>query len=155
MQKIELHTYFLHILLISLCSLSLLWAQPHTQVSTNKLHVPSGTATQKVLGDGKAKIEILSKGKAAFLGRLTIAPGVHIPEHRDETEEYLYFLQGGGELYIEGKKILVTAGDAVYMPAKALVSYQNGSVETVVVQVFAGPSPAKKYDRWKSLPTTK
>ena len=155
MKNAELYTYVIRILLISLYSLSPLWAQPDTQVSTDKLYVPNGTATQKVLGGGKAKIEILSKGKAAFLGRLTIAPGVHIPEHRDETEEYLYFLQGGGELYIEGKKLLVTAGDSIYMPAKALVSYKNGSLETVVIQVFAGPSPAKKYDRWEPIPKIK
>ena len=50
MKNAELYTYLIRILLISLYSLSPLWAQPDTQVSTDKLYVPNGTATQKVLG---------------------------------------------------------------------------------------------------------
>jgi hypothetical protein len=39
-------------------------------------------------------------------------------------------------------------GDAVYMPADATVSFENGGAPMRALQVFAGPEPAKKYQKW-------
>lgn len=36
------------------------------------------------------------------------------------------------------------------MPAGATVSYVNGDEEMLVVQVFADPTSAAKYERWPS-----
>jgi quercetin dioxygenase-like cupin family protein len=116
--------------------------------------VPTGAVTRaadapaRVAPSGKASITELARGESAFVGRLTMAPGASVAEHRDETEEYLYVLAGGGTIHIDGVATVIGPGDAVYMPANALVSYENGPEELVVVQVFAGPGPASKYDAW-------
>ena len=51
-------------------------------------------------------------------------------------------------MWLDGVEHAVAKGDAVYMPAHAKVSFHNGDARTEVVQVFAGPAPAAKYDAW-------
>jgi quercetin dioxygenase-like cupin family protein len=89
---------------------------------------------------GKARIQLLARGKNAFVGRLWLAAGAKVPIHKDVTEEYIIFIQGGAHT--------VSAGSTVYMPAGAEVTYQNGKTDTVAIQVFAGPSSADKYAQW-------
>lgn len=74
--------------------------------------------------------------------------GGAVPQHRDETEEYIYVLEGGGTITIDGTASSLSPGSIVYMPANAEVSYENGPEPLVALQVFAGPQPASKYDRW-------
>ena len=96
----------------------------------------------------KAKIVHLAEGANAYLGKLWLAPGGKVPLHRDSSEEYLYVVSGGGELTMDGQKYVLKAGHAVYMPAGAEVTFQNGAEPLVVLQVFAGPDSAKKYRKW-------
>ena len=49
-------------------------------------------------------------------------------------------------MHIDDEIFQVSAG-TVYMPPDAKVRFENGPA-TVAIQVFAGPSPAKKYDGW-------
>lgn len=100
---------------------------------------------------GTAAVRPLVQGREAFLGVLRLEPGAAVPEHRDETEEYLYVLSGGGEITIDGSRSTLAPGTAVYMPAGASVSFRNGPKPTEVVQVFAGPEPAAKYSAWKTV----
>ena len=95
-----------------------------------------------------AQIRHLARGENAFLGHLVLGPGMKVPVHRDPTEEYLYILTGAGTLFIDGKAYEIRAGHAVFMPANAEVHFQNGPEELRAIQVFAGPEPAKKYDKW-------
>ena len=74
-----------------------------------------------------------------------------VPEHRDATEEYIYVLSGHGSITIDSKTSALGPGSAVYMPANAKVSFANGSETMTAVQVFAGPSPAQKYDSWAGV----
>jgi len=104
------------------------------------------------VGNGKAQIEILARGQEAFLGRLTVAGGGAVPEHRDPTEEYLLIISGSGLLNLDGETHALKAGSAVYMPAGAKVSFKNGPDPLVAIQVFAGPQSAKKYDAWERVP---
>ena len=92
------------------------------------------------------------QGDHAFVGRLELAAGAAVPEHRDATEEYIVVLQGGGTMHIDGLAHTIAAGDAVYMPANALVSFTNGPKPTVAIQVFAPPGPEAKYDAWTPRP---
>ena len=96
----------------------------------------------------KASIRILSEGENAFVGYLTMNAGGKVPEHRDPTEDYIYILEGSGTITIDGEKSEVKAGSAVYMPAKAKVSFENGDKELKALQVFAGPASAAKYEKW-------
>ena len=71
-----------------------------------------------------------------------------MPLHRDPTEEYIYIVSGSGQMTIDGKTTPVGPGTMVYMPAHAEVTYANGPNTLIALQVFAGPSSAKKYEKW-------
>ena len=98
---------------------------------------------------GKAYVTHLARGENAYLGELVMEPGAKVPVHRDATEEYLYVLAGGGAITIDGVTSNLKVGSAVYMPANAEVSFENGDDQTKVVQVVAGPEPAAKYGTWQ------
>lgn len=99
---------------------------------------------------GKANITPFATGENAFFGKLWLAANARVPEHQDATEEYLYILSGGGTIHINGVPQVIAAGHAVYMPAGATVSFENGSSPLEAIQVFAGPSPADKYTTWST-----
>ena len=109
-----------------------------------------GAETREV-GGGKASIKFLARGQNAFVGKLQMAAGGKVPEHRDATEEYIHVLSGGGTIFIEDKPSTLKAGTTVYMPAGAKVRFDNGPEPLVAVQVFAGPGPAAKYDKWQAV----
>jgi quercetin dioxygenase-like cupin family protein len=97
---------------------------------------------------GAGEIFLLARGEQAFLGKLEMAAGGEVPEHRDATEEYIHILEGGGTFSIEDRAYAVGPGSTIYMPANAKVSFKNGPSKLVAIQVFAGPGPAAKYDAW-------
>ncbi len=99
-----------------------------------------------------AEVYLLARGDNAFLGKLEMAPGGEVPEHRDPTEEYIHILAGGGVFHIDGQAHTVGPGTTIFMPANALVSFKNGDARLVAIQVFAGPGPAAKYDAWTAAP---
>ncbi len=110
-----------------------------------------GDAPMRQVGGGKATIAMLARGNNAFLGKLEMAAGGKVPEHRDATEEYIHVLAGSGTIYIEDQPSTVRPGSTVYMPANAKVRFENGAERLVAVQVFAGPAPASKYDKWQPV----
>ena len=100
---------------------------------------------------GKARVRVLSKpGARAFVGMLELDAGGKVPEHQDDSDEFVYFLEGGGELWIDGKAHSVGTGDLVTMPGGSTVRFE-GSPDgpTKVLQVFAPADSAAKYDSWK------
>jgi quercetin dioxygenase-like cupin family protein len=97
---------------------------------------------------GAGEIFLLARGEQAFLGKLEMAAGGEVPEHRDATEEYIHILEGGGTFSIDDRTHAVGPGATIYMPANAKVSFKNGPTKLVAIQVFAGPGPAAKYDAW-------
>lgn len=97
---------------------------------------------------GAGEIFLLARGDQAFLGKLEMAAGGEVPEHRDPTEEYIHILEGGGIFRIDDQVHTVGPGSTIYMPPNAKVSFKNGDAKLVAIQVFAGPGPAAKYDAW-------
>ncbi len=116
-----------------------------------RLVVAAGEAEHRQAPSGKADVFVLARGSNAFVARLELAANGAVPEHRDTTEEYLYILEGGGELMIDDRPYAIGPGSAIYMPADAKVSYQNGDARLVALQVFAGPEPAAKYEGWAPI----
>jgi len=116
-----------------------------------RLVIAAGEAEHRQAPSGKADVFFLAQGSNAFIARLELAENEAVPEHRDSTEEYLYILEGGGELMIEDRSYSIGPGSTIYMPANAKVSYQNGDARLVALQVFAGPEPAAKYDAWGTV----
>lgn len=112
---------------------------------------PLAEAVHRQKGGGAVQIRELARGRNAFLGKLEMAPGGMVPEHRDATEEYIHILTGGGKFTIDGQTYEVGPGTTIYMPANALVSFENGSEPLVAIQVFAGPDPAAKYEAWEKV----
>jgi len=108
--------------------------------------------TTQWAGSGKASITPFARGNEAFIGHLWLDAGAAVPEHQDETEEYLYILAGGGTLLLDGQSHEISAGHGVYMPAKATVSFKNGDQPLEAIQVFAGPKSADKYAAWGEKP---
>ncbi|MCC6624494.1 MAG: cupin domain-containing protein [Deltaproteobacteria bacterium] len=97
---------------------------------------------------GTALSTELARGERAFVALMRLEPGARIPAHQDESEEYLYVLEGGGEITIDGRTWTIAPGMVVFMPSMATVSYVNGPAGSVVVQVFADPRSAAKYEAW-------
>lgn len=126
--------------LAAVAALALVGAKPAVNAKPEVRTAPSG----------KASIHIFAQGENAFVGRLELAAGAKVPEHRDATEEYIHILEGSGVITIDDQKHAVGPGATVYMPANAKVSYQNGDAKLVAIQVFAGPAPAAKYEQWKA-----
>ena len=117
--------------------------------------IDTQSCVKKQVGGGKALIEIYKEGKNAFIGKLTVAANGQVPKHRDPTEEYLLIESGQGEITIDGKTMNVKAGDFIYMPAHAEVSFKNGNQTLIALQIFAGPKSARKYDKWQRVPPKK
>ena len=108
-------------------------------------------AITRSVPSGKASIKVLAEGQKAFVGQLSLAAGAKVPLHRDPTEEYLYIVSGEGLISIDGQTTKLVSGMTVYMPANALVTFQNGDKPLVALQIFAGPASAKKYEKWALL----
>lgn len=85
----------------------------------------------------------------AFVAVLEMDAGAGVPQHRDPTEEYVYVLEGGGTITIDGQAHAIAPGHLVYMPADSEVSFQGtADGPTRVLQVFAPAGPERKYDAW-------
>ena len=105
--------------------------------------------------NGRADVRILARGHHAFVAVLRMDAGAKVPVHQDESEEYIYVLEGSGAMTIDGVTTEVSPGTAVFMPANATVTFSNGDAEMVAVQIFADPRSAAKYERWLTeRPTT-
>lgn len=118
-------------------------AHPPAEVRTAE------AAPHKTSPNGKAEVTLLARGANAFVGRLELAAGAAVPEHQDPTEEYIHVLSGRATMVMDGVRYDIAPGTTIYMPAFATVSVQNGEEKLVAIQVFAGPSPADKYDGWQ------
>jgi quercetin dioxygenase-like cupin family protein len=127
-------------------------AQPEPQAEEGETAAPvvitDADAPHRTAPNGKAEVIQLAKGNEAFLGKLSMEAGAAVPKHRDATEEYIYVLEGSGMMTIDGKEYEVGPNTAIYMPANAEVSFQNGKEKMVAIQVFADPDPSKKYEAW-------
>lgn len=113
-------------------------------------------APTRAVPSGKAKVMRLAGkeegAKQAFFGVLELAPGAKVPVHRDATEEYIYILQGTGQITIDGTTHEVSAGTGIFMPANAQVSFvATGTTPVRAVQFFAGQGPEAKYDGWAEV----
>ena len=84
-------------------------------------------AQRRIAPAKKANVQILARGREAFIGLLSMDGGGKVPEHRDATEEFIHVLSGQGTIYIDGAAHTISAGSTVYMPAKAKVSMPSWS----------------------------
>lgn len=102
----------------------------------------------KMVGSAKAWVHTVVRQDAVFIGRLHLAAEAKVPLHADPDLEVIYVLEGRGQLNMDGVDYEVSPGTAIVMPAGAKVSYTNGKIPFVGLQVFAPGASASKYDTW-------
>ena len=56
-------------------------------------------------------------GEKAMVAQVFITKGGVVPEHHHESEQITYILEGALEFQIEGRKIVVAAGEVLRIPS--------------------------------------
>jgi quercetin dioxygenase-like cupin family protein len=56
-------------------------------------------------------------GEKAMVAQVFLGKGAVVPEHRHESEQITYILEGALEFEIEGRKIVVSAGEVLRIPS--------------------------------------
>ena len=113
--------------------------------------VSTADAPTRVAPSGKASVTLFTPHDTegnAFFALLHLDGGAKVPLHKDESEELIYILEGGGEIWIDGAAHTVGPGHAVIMPPNAEVRFEGGAAPTKVLQVFAPATSAAKYAGW-------
>ena len=109
-----------------------------------------GLAPTRAAANGNAQITLFAEGEHGFMGKLRMAGGAKVPEHQDESEEFLYVLKGEGTITVDGTEYDVTPNTGIFLPAGAKVSYQNGDRVMEALQFFAPTDSANKYSGWET-----
>lgn len=79
-------------------------------------------------------------GVSAMAGMITLQKGSHVPKHSHVSEQLTYVIEGSLRFLIEGREILVGAGEILVIPA--WVEHEATAVEhTVELDIF---SPIRK-----------
>jgi quercetin dioxygenase-like cupin family protein len=77
-------------------------------------------------------------GQNVMLARVLLKKGCVVPEHSHHNEQITYILQGALKFWIDGKEIVVSAGEVLtippHMPHKA-----EALADTVDLDVFSPP----------------
>ncbi|HUO15796.1 MAG TPA: cupin domain-containing protein [Verrucomicrobiae bacterium] len=77
-------------------------------------------------------------GQKIMLARVLLKKGCIVPEHSHHNEQLTYILEGALKFWIDGKEIVVNAGETLcipsHMPHKA-----EALEDTVDLDVFAPP----------------
>jgi quercetin dioxygenase-like cupin family protein len=56
-------------------------------------------------------------GEKAMVAQVFLAKGAVVPEHQHESEQITYILEGALEFELEGRKIVVAAGEVLHIPS--------------------------------------
>ncbi|MAZ48309.1 MAG: hypothetical protein CME65_07080 [Halobacteriovoraceae bacterium] len=112
-------------------------------------------AEHYVSPDKKIDVEVLVEpsnkhAPKSSMTRIVLKPGTKIPKHIHKmSDEYLYFVKGGGVLVIDGKKHLVKAGAVYYIPVGMKHSYENNSKNSAkAIQFYSPNGPEQRFKLW-------
>ncbi len=95
-------------------------------------------------------------GRHLMLARVLLKKGVIVPEHSHENEQLTYILEGALKFWIDGREIVVAAGEVLcippHMPHKA-----EALEDTVDLDVFYPPRQdwLSKQDAYLRQPPSK
>src|SRR5579863_7292341 len=56
-------------------------------------------------------------GEKAMVAQVFIAKGAVVPEHHHESEQITYILEGALEFELEGRRVVVNAGEVLHIPS--------------------------------------
>jgi mannose-6-phosphate isomerase-like protein (cupin superfamily) len=104
---------------------------------------PAGRRTQNLVG-GASPIQ----AKNFCMGHVTLeSGGGQVPWHNHEQEEVYFIVRGTGEACMGEERIVLTAGQAMHVPAKVFHQLTNiGTEALTMVYVYA---PAGDVPHWR------
>jgi len=77
-------------------------------------------------------------GQEIMLARILLRKGCIVPEHSHHNEQLTYIVEGALKFYIEGKEIVVHAGEVLCIPSN-LPHKAEAMEDTVDLDVFTPP----------------
>ena len=77
-------------------------------------------------------------GKSVMLARVLLKKGCIVPEHSHHNEQITYILEGALKFWIDGKEIVVKAGEVLTIPPD-MPHKAEALVDTVDLDVFNPP----------------
>jgi quercetin dioxygenase-like cupin family protein len=77
-------------------------------------------------------------GQEIMLARVLLKKGCIVPEHSHHNEQLTYILEGALKFWIDGKEIVVNAGETLCIPSN-MPHKAEALVDTVDLDVFAPP----------------
>ena len=78
-----------------------------------------------------------------IVSHLEVPPGTTLPAHYHPGEEFVYFLEGSGELYIDDQTIVLKGGDLYKIPLEKVHSFSTleDQAKAVVFRVHKEGQP--------------
>jgi len=77
-------------------------------------------------------------GQEIMLARVLLKRGCIVPEHSHHNEQLTYILEGALKFWIDGKEIVVNAGETLCIPSN-MPHKAEALVDTVDLDVFTPP----------------
>jgi quercetin dioxygenase-like cupin family protein len=77
-------------------------------------------------------------GERAMLAKIILRKGAQVPEHSHENEQITYLLEGALRFVVQGREIVVRAGDVLVIPSNTPHSAQ-ALEDTVDLDIFCPP----------------
>jgi quercetin dioxygenase-like cupin family protein len=77
-------------------------------------------------------------GQQIMLARVLLKKGCVVPEHSHHNEQLTYILEGALKFWIDGKEVVVNAGETLCIPSR-LPHKAEALEDTVDLDVFAPP----------------
>jgi len=75
-------------------------------------------------------------GEKAMIGQIFLKTGAVVPEHHHESEQITYIVQGALKFNLEGKEVIVRAGEVLHIPSN--VPHRAVALEdTLDIDIFS------------------
>jgi len=96
-------------------------------------------------GDGSILRELLNPLKEAIrvnysLAQAVLQPGQTTRDHRLQSAEVYYIIEGAGQMFIDEEQAEVSSGQAVYIPPGAIQRIRNTGQEDLVFLCIVDPA---------------
>lgn len=77
-------------------------------------------------------------GERAMLARIILRKGAQVPEHSHENEQITYLLEGALRFIVQGKEMILRAGEVLVIPSNTPHSAE-ALEDTVDLDIFCPP----------------
>jgi quercetin dioxygenase-like cupin family protein len=99
-------------------------------------YIPWNTVEHEKLNDLIGREMVV--GDSIMLARVFLKEGAHVPEHHHHNEQVTYILEGALKFAIDGKEIVVRAGEVLCIPSN-MVHEAWALEDTLDLDIFNPP----------------